>query len=58
MHSLLEDAKNDMQKMQAYLQTLMQCLGSVLEDHVPPIQIESTTNSEKVQYLTRVYWVT
>ncbi|XP_008316044.1 centromere protein K [Cynoglossus semilaevis] len=45
--SLLEDAKNDMQKMQAYLQTLMQCLGSVLEDHVPPIQIESTTNSEK-----------
>ncbi|XP_062243647.1 centromere protein K [Platichthys flesus] len=45
--SVLQDTKAKIQKMKVYQERLMECLGDVLEKHVPLPQIESNTNKKK-----------
>ncbi|XP_053274533.1 centromere protein K isoform X1 [Pleuronectes platessa] len=45
--SILQDTKAKIHKMKVYQERLMECLGDVLEKHVPLPQIESSTNKKK-----------
>ncbi|KAG7485512.1 centromere protein K [Solea senegalensis] len=46
-HSVLQDTKEKIQKMKTYQGRLMECLGDILEKHVPLPQNESSTNKKK-----------
>ncbi|XP_049901208.1 centromere protein K [Epinephelus moara] len=46
-HSVLLDTKEKIQKMKVYQERLMECLGDVLEEHVPLVQNESSTSKKK-----------
>ncbi|XP_070684466.1 centromere protein K [Pempheris klunzingeri] len=45
--SVLQDMKMKIQKMKLYEERLMECLGDILEKHVPLPQTESSTNKKK-----------
>ncbi|RVE75727.1 hypothetical protein OJAV_G00001890 [Oryzias javanicus] len=45
--SMLQDIKEKIQKMKAYQETLMECLGDILEKHVPLPQVESAPSRRK-----------
>ncbi|KAF7661169.1 hypothetical protein LDENG_00267660 [Lucifuga dentata] len=45
-HSVLQDTKVNIQKMKLYHEKLMECLGDVLETHVPVLQDETSTNNK------------
>nr|XP_020451832.1 centromere protein K isoform X2 [Monopterus albus] len=46
-HSLLRDIKEKIAKMKAYQDKLMECLGDVLDKHLPLPQDRSTSNKKK-----------
>ncbi|XP_024861838.1 centromere protein K isoform X2 [Kryptolebias marmoratus] len=46
-HNILLDTKEKIQKMKAYQEQLMECLGDVLEAHVPFLQNESSSSKKK-----------
>ncbi|TKS69188.1 Centromere protein K [Collichthys lucidus] len=45
--SVLQDTKAKIQKMKVYQESLMECLGDILEKHVPFPQNDSSTNKKK-----------
>ncbi|CAN9509935.1 unnamed protein product [Ophioblennius macclurei] len=45
--SMLQDMKDKIQKMKSYQETLMSCLGNVLEKHLPPLDKEFSANMKK-----------
>ncbi|KAG8015150.1 Centromere protein K [Nibea albiflora] len=45
--SVLQDTKAKIQKMKVYQESLMECLGDILEKHVPLPQNDSSTNKKK-----------
>uniref|UniRef100_A0A3B3HHQ2 Centromere protein K n=1 Tax=Oryzias latipes TaxID=8090 RepID=A0A3B3HHQ2_ORYLA len=47
VHSMLQDIKEKIQKMKAYQETLMECLGDILEKHVPLPQMEAGPSRRK-----------
>uniref|UniRef100_A0A8C7YQZ8 Centromere protein K n=1 Tax=Oryzias sinensis TaxID=183150 RepID=A0A8C7YQZ8_9TELE len=47
VHSMLQDIKEKIQKMKAYQETLMECLGDILEKHVPLPQVEAGPSRRK-----------
>lgn len=46
-NSVLQDTKAKIQKMKVYQESLMECLGDILEKHVPFPQNDSSTNKKK-----------
>ncbi|XP_078132992.1 centromere protein K [Sander vitreus] len=53
-HSVLHDTKTKIQKMKVYQERLMECLGDILEKHVPcPHQNEPSTNKKKKKNITQ-----
>ncbi|XP_018520320.1 centromere protein K [Lates calcarifer] len=46
-HTVLQNTKAKIQKMKVYQERLMECLGDVLEKHVPLPQNESSANKKK-----------
>ncbi|XP_024115320.1 centromere protein K isoform X2 [Oryzias melastigma] len=45
--SMLQDIKEKIQKMKAYQETLMECLGDILEKHIPLPQVEPEPSRRK-----------
>ncbi|XP_032400001.1 centromere protein K isoform X1 [Etheostoma spectabile] len=53
-HSVLHDTKVKIQKMKVYQESLMECLGDILEKHIPcPHQNEPSTNKKKKQNIAQ-----
>ncbi|KAA8595187.1 hypothetical protein FQN60_012322 [Etheostoma spectabile] len=54
-HSVLHDTKVKIQKMKVYQESLMECLGDILEKHIPcPHQNEPSTNKKKKLLMNKV----
>uniref|UniRef100_A0A3B3BXT5 Centromere protein K n=2 Tax=Oryzias melastigma TaxID=30732 RepID=A0A3B3BXT5_ORYME len=49
--SMLQDIKEKIQKMKAYQETLMECLGDILEKHIPLPQVEPEPSRRKKKAL-------
>lgn len=46
-HSVLQEIKEKIQKMKVYQEKLMECLGYILEKHIPVPQDDSGTSKKK-----------
>lgn len=47
---MLKDTKLKIEKMKAYEEGLMECLGDILEQHIPHPQNGANTNKKKVSW--------